>query len=97
MLCPVRPPPKVASPISGEGRPSFEEEVAVSAEATDQALDHLDVVGNALHQIGAQGASGREPAGPDLQVLLIELPQLARMIVRTVEVTDADMGRIQQG
>lgn len=43
-----------SSPISGEGRPDFQEEVMIITEAIGHAFDHLDPVVDAFHQIGSQ-------------------------------------------
>ena len=44
-----------SSPKSGEGSPSHQEEVGVSAAAAGDAFDHLDTGVDALDQIGAHG------------------------------------------
>ena len=53
------PPSKIfgSSPNSGEGRPDLEEEVGIVAEAVSHSLDDLDLVVDALDEVGAEGVS----------------------------------------
>ena len=46
-----------SSPNSGEGGADLEEEVGVVAEAVGHALDDLDLVVNALDEVGAEGVA----------------------------------------
>src|SRR5678816_4517509 len=46
-----------SSPNSGERCPDFEEEVGVVAEAVGHALDDIDLVVDALDEVGAQRES----------------------------------------
>src|SRR6188472_4046596 len=43
-----------SSPNSGKGRPDFEKEVRLVAKAVGHALDHFDLVVDALDQVGTQ-------------------------------------------